>query len=463
MIEAMEVATSVCLDDETVAALLRGEASPSLDRPRDHLLSCEVCQDLVALAAPRTGLGTGDVIAERYRVGAQIGRGGMGIVYRAWDEKLARELAIKVLHSADPSAHDRMNREAQTLARLSHPNIVTVFDVAVHAGQLCMVMELATGTSLRAWLATRPPRAAVLGVLSKAAEGLSAAHRAGLIHRDFKPENVMVGADGQVKICDFGLAQGDVVGASAGAAPSVPVPDDLPLRRLTRTGKLVGTPAYMAPEQFAGRDASERSDQFAFAVCAWEALFDAHPFGAETLGGLRRNFDRGPRGAPGGRLDPTRRAIERALALRPEDRHESMVHLLAAMHPAEHRGRWRRSVAFVVAAVVLVGGLIVAAASRTTHAPVTSDGQGRQAHDDAPARSSFVAAPSASGQVVSVEPSPPPATSARAAASVPRARPSGASPVRPQSHDASSRARATSTADVPSISPKGPNGAPLIE
>lgn len=460
---------NACLDDETVAALLRGDVSPALESSRVHLFECDTCQDLVALAAPRGGLGTGDVIAERFRVGTEIGRGGMGVVYRAWDEKLARELAIKVLHSADPSAHDRMNREAQMLARLSHPNIVTVFDVAVHAGQLCMVMELAAGRSLRAWLAAKPERDAILDVLSKAGEGLSAAHRAGIVHRDFKSENVMVGADGQVKVCDFGLAQGDVVAESA-PSTEASLPSDLPLRRLTRTGKVVGTPAYMAPEQFAGRDASERSDQFAFAVCAWEALFDAHPFGSETLGGLRRNFGRGPRGAAAG--DPIRPALERALERRPEDRHESMAHLLVAMRSAARRPRARRSALLGGAAVLVAGGIAATVASRSTHpsAPLGGDHtQPRVALASSPPASSpppTTAAPTTtSAPPAPVELAVEPAATSSAAVATSRALPS-APPAPPPRGVArggtSSDARGAGVAR-PSSTPKGPNGAPLID
>lgn len=443
-------ATLECLDDETVDALLRGDERPSLERARTHLLECDACQDLVALATPRSDLVPGDVIAERYRIESEIGRGGMGIVYRAWDTKLERALAVKVLHSADPTAHARMNAEAQALARLSHPNIVTVFDVAVIDGRVCMVMELVSGTSLRAWLSGRPPVSAVVEALTKAGDGLWAAHRAGLVHRDFKPENVMIAADGQVKVCDFGLAKVDVVPDTVDDGRHLD--GDMPIHRVTRTGTMVGTPAYMAPEQLAGKDASERSDQFAFAVCAWEVLFSAHPFAADTLGVLRRNFERGPRGASVAGLASLRRALERALARDPSRRHENMVPLLSALRGAATTGlspaRWA---GVGVATVVVIGGITAgtAAALRAQEPAPTP-----------PSREPRIAAPAA------IEPPPTMSTASGVPLPFASATARTASPppsaARPPSRPRPTTPRATTEKPTPRIS-TGPNGAPLIE
>ncbi len=199
-----------------------------------------------------------------------LGAGGMGKVYSAWDRQLQRRVAIKILHSDD---RERSLREAQALARLKHPNVVTVHDVGSWQGVDYIAMELVDGCSLREWLSKSRPRAwrEILAVYRQAGRGLEAAHAAGLVHRDFKPDNVLIGDDGSVRVADFGLAR-----ATAEHTPTPePVSADVQLLEgsLTRTGALVGTPRYMAPEQRAGKRPDPSMDQYSFAISLWESLF----------------------------------------------------------------------------------------------------------------------------------------------------------------------------------------------
>jgi serine/threonine protein kinase len=191
-------------------------------------------------------------------------------------------------------------REARAMARLKHPNILTVYEVGTDRNRDYIAMELIDGDDLDAWLRTKPPRAEILAALFAAGRGLAAAHDAGLIHRDLKPHNILRGRDGSVYVTDFGLARGQIEdGAEVVQAPfAVTAPaiasgshprgvDSVLDSPLTQTGVLIGTPAYMAPEQFAGRAPDPRSDQFAFCVTAWEALTGARPFAGKNLEELR--------------------------------------------------------------------------------------------------------------------------------------------------------------------------------
>jgi tetratricopeptide (TPR) repeat protein/predicted Ser/Thr protein kinase len=239
----------------------------------------------------------------------QLGAGAMGVVYSAYDPELDRKLAVKLLHPGASSreakaTRNRLRREAQALARLTHPNVVTVHDVGTHRGRVFVAMEFVAGKTLRQWLrldSGKPrPVNEVLEVFAAAGRGLAAAHRAGLVHRDFKPENVLIGEDGLVRVVDFGLARraGDeVVEDSVDASGTVSM-DDYDFEgitstatrslemSLTGTGRIMGTPAYMAPEQHRGETATVRSDQFAFCVALWEALYGLRPFPGRDLPSL---------------------------------------------------------------------------------------------------------------------------------------------------------------------------------
>jgi hypothetical protein len=208
-------------------------------------------------------------MAGPYRIVREIGRGGMGVVYEAEDTRLRRLVALKALPSeftTDPLRRERLTREARAAAALTHPSIATIFALDELDGALYLVSELVRGQTLREELAGGPLAGEpLLTTLIDLAAGLAAAHAAGIVHRDFKPENIVRCTDGRVKILDFGLAR---------AAASEP--------RLTQTGLALGTPGYMPPEQLTGQEVDARTDVFAFGVVAWELATGAHPFGASA-------------------------------------------------------------------------------------------------------------------------------------------------------------------------------------
>lgn len=260
----------------------------------------------------------------RYRLGERLGAGGMGIVFAAQDTSLDRPVALKLLrpgYEMDAAA-ERLQREARAMARLSHPNVVTVFDVGTHDGAVFVAMEKVEGGTLRDWLREPRPTADIIDVLDQAAGGLGAAHGAGLVHRDFKPENVMVGTDGRVRVLDFGLAKPSDPGNT----------QDL----LTQTGTMLGTPRYMAPELFRGEDADARSDQFALGVVFYEALYGVHPYQPEDERPLPRAVLAGKLRDTPVRIDippAVRAAVLRAVAHDPEQRFESLETLSTALGP----------------------------------------------------------------------------------------------------------------------------------
>jgi protein kinase-like protein len=217
-------------------------------------------------------------MAGPYRIIREIGRGGMGVVYEAEDTRLRRSVALKALpseYTTDPVRRERLTREARAAAALAHPSIATIFALDELDGALYLVSELVRGETLREELARAPIAAdRLLATLIDLASGLAAAHDAGIVHRDFKPENIVRCTDGRVKILDFGLAR---------AAASEP--------RLTQTGLALGTPGYMPPEQLTGQDVDARADVFAFGVVAWELATGAHPFGASAAQMLEHMTD----------------------------------------------------------------------------------------------------------------------------------------------------------------------------
>jgi eukaryotic-like serine/threonine-protein kinase len=262
-----------------------------------------------------------------------LGAGGMGAVYSAWDRQLERRVAIKILHGHDP---ERFLREAQALARLSHPNVVTVYDVGAEDGQEFIAMELIEGQSLRRWLAARRrPWREVLGAFLAAGRGLAAVHDMGLVHRDFKPDNVLYARDGRVRVADFGLARaaGDTALERGGAS--------LLTTPVTHAGAVAGTPGYMAPEQEAGAVPAASADVYSFCVALWEGLYGRRPGVRETTG----------RPALGRIPGALRQAVERGLAVEPEARFASMHALLARLQATASRRRWLALAAAVAVAV----------------------------------------------------------------------------------------------------------------
>jgi len=301
----------------------------------------EMLKQVVQSGAVKEMLGAGRELVGRFTITRVLGEGGMGTVYVARDATLGREVAIKVHHAA--SGARRLRREAVAMARLAHPNVVTVFEVGELEGRPFVVMEYVPGTTLRAWLAAAPRGVReIMAMVIAAGEGLAAAHDAGLVHRDVKPENVLVGVDGRARVGDFGLARELDSKEDAAASPSASAED---LRApVTQTGAVMGTPAYMAPEQFAGAPVDARADQFAFCVTAWEALWGERPFAGSSLAQLHTAIRKGARRAPppSPRVPArVRAALERGLSVEPAARFATMHALLDAMRPpARRRARW---------------------------------------------------------------------------------------------------------------------------
>jgi tetratricopeptide (TPR) repeat protein/predicted Ser/Thr protein kinase len=301
----------------------------------------------------------------RYVVIDRLGVGGMGVVYSAYDPELDRKIAVKVLHGRTSRKGSqgaaRLVREAQALARLSHPNVVAVHDVGTFEDRVFVAMEFVSGHTLNEWLDRAPrTRPEVLRVMNDAGRGLAAAHAAGLIHRDFKPENVMVREDGRVLVMDFGVARPtdappDAVDVDQTTESMIRAQVDRTID-LTRTGALLGTPAYMAPEQHTGKEVDARSDQFAFCVTLYEALYRERPFGGDSLMALAYQVANGQvRAPPANAKVPTRlrRVVLRGLSVKPDDRFASMEALLAQLAIAS-RGRGRL-VAGLGAVAVIAG------------------------------------------------------------------------------------------------------------
>jgi tetratricopeptide (TPR) repeat protein/predicted Ser/Thr protein kinase len=294
-----------------------------------------------------------------------IGEGGMGVVYAAYDVELDRKVAIKLLRSrSNVLAQRRILREAQAMARISHPNVVPVYDVGVHEQQTFLVMEFIDGVTLRTWLGQRHSQRELLATFIAAGNGLAAAHEQGLVHRDFKPDNVMIRRDGRAVVMDFGLVRGQEQdheeSSPESSAPSLPRSGALE-PTLTQANAIMGTPNYMAPEQFDGRETDARTDQFSFCVALWEALFGQRPFGGVSF------VERSLAVREGQLVEPERsdvppwlrRVVERGLAVAPEQRWPSMPELLAALARDPTR---RRRTRMLAAGLFVLAGLGVSAA-----------------------------------------------------------------------------------------------------
>lgn len=359
-------------------------------------------------------LRTGEQLG-KYRLEHLLGRGGMGEVWAARDPDLDRRVAVKVLIGALTNSAEglaRLQREGRAMARLRHPNVITVYDAAFADGRGLIAMELIDGESFASWLARAQPRSEVVDALLAAGRGLAAAHDAGMLHRDFKPQNVLVERGGRVLVTDFGLARSigppappqpaDVAGTPAitidamaatiepavvaqasdapggfgstilsgigdtavatTVAPSTESARDVGVSgsldsALTQAGSLLGTPAYMAPEQLLAGATDARCDQFAFCATAWEALTGARPFRGTDLGALLRAIER-HEVVNEARVPRRLRAIlHRGLASDPNARWSSMAELLRTFERA-----WRRPrrIALASSAIVVLGGVAAA-------------------------------------------------------------------------------------------------------
>jgi len=322
-----------------VAAFLAAPAdAPVAEQVHEHIAACPSCRAWVSELARASWVdarpqASSELDCEppeegRYVPLVKLGAGSMGTVWAAYDAMLDREVALKVLdttHATGTSAATRLRAEAQALAALSHPNVVEVLDVQLDGPRPALAMPVVEGPTLDLWLALAPRTCSeILEVFEQAGRGLEAAHAAGLVHCDFKPSNAIVGADGHVRVLDFGLAQR--TGTSPGA-------------------RWAGTPAYMSPEQHRGKPATSRSDQFSWCVALHEALFGVRPDSPRPPD---------PRGATDAVPHRVRRVLERGLKVGPAERWPSMGALLCALaRPRGHR-RWI-AVAGVVSVLALTG------------------------------------------------------------------------------------------------------------
>jgi tetratricopeptide (TPR) repeat protein len=363
-----------CPDEDALQRFVEGSAN-ELQRSQieTHVGRCSSCGGVIAhLAAglaPVSGspvgalgpLAAGDRVG-RYLVIERIGSGGMGAVYAAYDAQLDRKVALKILRDGGRGLERWLVREAQTMARLDHTNVVPVYDVGEDAGRVYVAMAFVQGQTLRAWL--REPRTwrEIRDAFLAAGAGLAAAHGAGIIHCDFKPDNVLINAKNHVRVTDFGLARAPVV-------PSIAPGSGDATGTITRIGEVNGTPAYMAPEQIAGHKVDERTDLFAFCVALWEALYGQKPFGGDTLeergGAIARGELREP---PAARGVPRwlRAIVESGLSASPDDRPGSMTALLERLRRDPSRRWWR--VAAALAALGIAGGGLAFAPRRGTTA-----------------------------------------------------------------------------------------------
>ncbi|HEU4731558.1 MAG TPA: serine/threonine-protein kinase, partial [Kofleriaceae bacterium] len=334
---------------------------PPVDRVRMEATRARAEQSLFGAAAPaRLG---------RYVLLGQSADGGMGIVHAAYDPELHRKVALKVLHprrQADSRAQDRMIAEARALARLDHPNVVKVHDVITDDDQVVIIMEWIDGATLAAWERDRPRSwREIVTVYAQAGQGLAAAHGVGVVHRDFKPGNAIIGHDGRVRVLDFGLARSS--GPAAGRAlPAALLPGGIDHEEtwstsLTGTGDVVGTLAYAAPEQIAGRGVTAASDQFSFGVALHRALEGVPPFAGADAAALSRSIAAQRIAcATDARAVPAwlRAIIARALAADPAARFPSLAALLAELTRPRGLRRWR--VPLVVGASLAVAALALA-------------------------------------------------------------------------------------------------------
>jgi serine/threonine protein kinase len=340
---------AACPDDNALADFVGGRLrDDALATMEEHLSDCGACRsavrtmvslenDPVVLAATRPSEETKEedlrplARVGRYVVLEKIGGGAMGVVYAAQDPQLDRKVALKLLRpglgrgESGDAVRARVAREAKAMARLSHPNVVTIFDVGTFLAQPFIAMEFIDGTTLRERMTlSRPAWQEALRLYLLAGAGLAAAHGAGLVHRDFKPDNVLVGDDGRVLVTDFGLARPS--GADGVEAPAV-----IGEPNLTRAGAIVGTLAYMAPEQLRAEPVDHRADLFSFCVALYEGLHGKRPFAGKTPQEQYAAIARGAPAADGRVPAAVRDVVLVGLRLRPEDRFPSMQALLDAL------------------------------------------------------------------------------------------------------------------------------------
>ncbi|HEY4182176.1 MAG TPA: serine/threonine-protein kinase [Kofleriaceae bacterium] len=335
------VAKQLALDETAVPT--QRTSSPALDATMASQVGTQPAGERTRLLPAGKQLG-------KYTLEERLGAGAMGVVYRAQDAELGRSVAIKVLHRPDEALTERLVREARSMAQVSHPNVVAVYDVGDRDGTTYIAMELVSGDSLRSWQDGHTVEKIVEAYIA-AGRGLAAAHAAGIVHRDFKPDNVLVGKDGRTRVTDFGLAavKQDEKPHVDIAARSI---EDI---NLTTSGSVLGTPAYMAPEQFESGNVDARTDQFNFCVSLYEALYGERPFQGRTFEELSENVRAGKvRASRKSEVSSKLRAILlRGMSTKPGDRYPTMDHLLSDLGRDRARPLRRTSQVLAVLAVML--------------------------------------------------------------------------------------------------------------
>ncbi len=386
-----------CLDDNAASEFVSGAlAATAINKVEVHLAGCRDCRALVAAlagdeadsnaathkheklsedsqVAKRPVLSVGDRVG-RYLVLSSIGAGGMGVVFAAYDPQLDRKVALKLLRANlganAKEARTRLKREAQAIAQLNHPNVVGVYDVGTtDADDVYIAMEFVEGDTLTTWL-KRWPRTwrEILDVFHQAARGLMAAHSVGLLHRDFKPDNVLVGGDGRVRVTDFGLARSVFLDDSArGTATTQDVFDGRPSQQtpaagsplhvdLTATGTVLGTPRYMPPEQLTGPSIDARADQFSFCVALYEALYGTHPLPGATSVSMLEHGERALPPPEGAKVPASiSRAVMRGLEKERSKRFPTLASLVHELTPPPPRSPVRFIALAAVGALVVTG------------------------------------------------------------------------------------------------------------
>ena len=379
-----------CVDPDLALDFVEGRCSPAQVKAIErHVDGCELCRQFLSELARDSDAGppgpgapkaasaslSGPASPEerlvqqrlergrtvgRYLLLDQVGSGAMAVVYSAYDPELDRKVAVKLLRVRQAErkvSQARLLREAQAMARLQHPNVLAVYDAGTLGDEVFIAMELVRGSTVTAWLARRRRSwREILQVFISAGRGLAAAHAADLVHRDFKPDNMLISRDGRVRVTDFGLAR------DLGAEHSVSLtPGEfttwLEQPQLTRTGVLVGSPAYMSPEQFQSRNVDARSDQFSFCVALYEALYGERPFKGDTFEDVRQSvMEHRLAPAPSRGNGPLwlRKVLLRGLEAEPDARFESMEALLEELEQAPRTVRWRQ--------LALAVGLVLGAA-----------------------------------------------------------------------------------------------------
>ena len=307
----------------------------------------------------------------RFELSRLLGLGGMGAVWAAHDPELGRDVAVKLLRVGFGSDGDRAQsrrrllREAKAMAHLAHPNVVPVFEVGEMGDRLFLVLELVPGETLGKWLSTPRELEEILGVFLAAGRGLSAAHQAGIVHRDFKPDNVLVGRDGRARVTDFGLARRSNTDSgplrSVGLAELNAAPSSL-----TPLGSLLGTPAYMSPEQMGGGRADARSDLFSFCTALYEAVAGTRPYPGATLQAQLERANHEKLEPPKRKLPAwLRRELAKGLRADPARRHATMEQLLHALE----RGGPRRRLRWMAAAMAMALAMVAAGWSLRARRP----------------------------------------------------------------------------------------------